>query len=151
MENMKLLLDTNALIDLIACREPYVFDIRKLCIASTFGDVQLWVSTQSFTDAYYVLRKSATEEQVKQALLSVLEFVLPCGTYAADIKAALESEWHDVEDYLIAFSPKHIGADYMITRDADMSSKCPIKAMTAHNFVKYLETEHGLVYDDISI
>lgn len=51
--SMKLFLDTNALIDLVARREPYVSDVGKLCIAAYFGDVQLWASTQSYADAYY--------------------------------------------------------------------------------------------------
>lgn len=57
---MKLFLDTNALIDLVARREPYVSDVGKLCIAAYFGDVQLWASTQSYADAYYVLRRAAS-------------------------------------------------------------------------------------------
>ena len=44
---MKILLDTNALIDLVAVRRPYVNDIKKLCIAAVFGDLQIWASTQS--------------------------------------------------------------------------------------------------------
>lgn len=65
---MKLFLDTNALIDLVARREPYVSDVGKLCIAAYFGDVQLWASTQSYADAYYVLRRAASESEVKKAL-----------------------------------------------------------------------------------
>lgn len=34
---MKLFLDTNALIDLVARREPYVSDVGKLCIAEYCG------------------------------------------------------------------------------------------------------------------
>lgn len=146
---MKLLLDTNALIDFIAPREPHASDIRRLCVASSFGDVQLWVSTQSFADAYYVLRKSASERAVKQALLSSLAFFVPCGTYAADLKGALESDWADVEDYLIAHSAKHVDAQFVITRDAAMAPLCPIPAMTAAEFLSYLEAKDGLAYDDI--
>ena len=31
---MKILLDTNALIDLVAVRRPYVNDIKKLCLVT---------------------------------------------------------------------------------------------------------------------
>lgn len=148
---MKLLLDTNVLIDLTAKREPYVHDIRKLCIAKVFGDVQLWVSTQSYADAYYVLRKSASEADVKRALLSTLELLTPCGTYAPDIEAALKSDWHDIEDHLIAHASKHINADAMITRDAEMIEKCPVKAVTPAEALAYLEEREGLVYEEIGL
>lgn len=148
---MKLLLDTNILIDVVADRMPYAADVRKLCIAAMFGDVQLWVSTQSYADAFYVLRKKASEAEVKAALLATLDIFLPCGTHAADLRGALESDWPDVEDYLIAFSTKHIGAEAMVTRDAEMAHLSPITAMTAGEVLNALETEHGLVYDDIDL
>ena len=147
---MKLLLDTNILIDLIACRKPYVEPIRKLCAASVFGDVQLWVNTLSFADAFYVLRKSASEPAVKQALLASLEFILPCGTYAADLKPALESDWPDIEDYLIVAASKHIKADCFVTRDVDLAARSPIKALDVEGVLKLLE-EEGYVYDAMDI
>lgn len=148
---MKLLLDTNVLIDFVAEREPYAADVRKLCIASTFGDVQLWVSTQSYADAYYVLRKFASEGEVKEALLATLEFFIPCGTHAADLRPALESDWPDVEDYMIAYSTKRVGAAFLITRGEEMASKSPVPAYTAGEFLEHLEAEHGLAYEDVKL
>lgn len=148
---MKLLLDTNALIDFLACRKPYVDAIRKLCIGSVFGDLQLWVSTQSFADAFYVLRKSKDEAAVKQAMLASLEFFLPCGTYAADLKPALESDWPDLEDYLVAHSTKHIQAEYLITRDTELIDRSPAPALDAAAFLAYWEETQRLVYDEIDL
>lgn len=148
---MKLLLDTNILVDLIACREPYASAARKLCIASVFGDVQLWASTQSFADAFYILRKNAPDADVKQALLASLEFLVPCGTCAADLEPALKSDWPDVEDFLIVGSSKHIKADYFITRDAELARLCPIKALDADAFLQWMKDDKGISYDDISL
>lgn len=146
---MKILLDTNALIDLVAPRKPHDEAIRKLCIASVFGDVQLWVSTQSYADAYYVLRKQADAASVKKALRATLDVFIVCGTYASDLRSALESEWEDIEDFMIAYSSKHIPADYLVTRDKELIRLSPIPAMTAPQLLELLEKEHGLVYDDI--
>lgn len=146
---MKLLLDTNVLIDLVASRSPFDEDARKLVVASVFGDVQLWVSTQSYADAYYVLRKSASEKAVKSALLATLEHFIPCGTYATDLAAALQSDWPDVEDYLVAHSAKHVQADYFITRDSRLAPLSPVSTMSAKDFLAFLEEEHGLVYEDV--
>lgn len=145
---MKILLDTNALLDLVAPRPPFDADIRKLCIASVFGDVQLWVSTQSFADAYYILRKNADSAAVKGALLQTLQLVHPCGTYGADLRAALESDWSDVEDFLIASAAKRIPVDYLVTRDEELLARSPVKAITARDLLAQLE-EQGLVYDEV--
>ena len=148
---MKLLLDTNALIDFLAGRKPYVDAVRKLCVGSVFEDLQLWVSTQSFADAFYVLRKSIDETVVRQAMLASLEFFLPCGTYAADLKQALESDWSDLEEYLVAYSTKHIQADYLITRDIELADRSPIPAFDAAAFLAYWEETQRLVYDEIEL
>lgn len=148
---MKILLDTNALIDLVAVRRPYVNDIKKLCIAAVFGDLQIWASTQSYADAYYVLRKHAPAEEVKHALLATLDIFMVCGTYAADLRGALESDWSDIEDYLIAHASKHIPAKYLITRDKELVEKSPIKALSAQEFLNVLEHEYGLTYDESSL
>ena len=148
---MKLFLDTNALIDLVAQREPFAADIEKLCIASFFGDVQLWIITQSYADAYYVLGRSAPKDEVKKALAATLEFFLAVGTFPADLKPALESNWNDIEDYLIAHSAHRVDAQFFITRDRVLVEKCPIAAMTAAEFLQYLEREKGLVYDEVRL
>ena len=148
---MKLLLDTNVLIDFVAPREPFVQDIRRLCVASMFGDVQLWVSVQSYADAFYVLGKHAEPAAIRSALLESLELFNPCGLYAADLKPALLSDWPDVEDYLIAHAAKHLDADYFITRDRDVVEKSPVPAMSASEFVALLENEYGLVYEDVTL
>lgn len=146
---MRILLDTNILIDLVADRKPYSSFARQLCIAAYFGDLQPWVSVQSYTDAFYVLTKHSPIEDVKKTLESTLEFFMPCSTYAEDLATGLASKWTELEDYLIAYSSKHIKADYLITRDIDMQKHSPIKAMTAEEFLKMWEEERGLVYQDI--
>lgn len=148
---MKLLLDTNVLIDLVAPRHPYDSDIKKLCVASVFGDVQLWMSAQSYTDAYYILRKHSSEDEVKAALLATLEFFNPCSIFAADVEPALRSVWDDVEDYLIAYSSKRMGAHYLITRDEELRESAPVPAMTPAEFLAMMKEEKGLVYDEIDL
>lgn len=147
----KLLLDTNVLIDLVTAREPYVEDIRKLCIASTFGDVQLWTTIQSYTDAYYVLRKFSEEDSVKRALIATLEMFLVCGLQPKDLRRALESDWDDIEDYLIAASGQTIPADFFITRDSDLIERSTLTAMNAHDFLEYLKDNFGYNYDAVDL
>lgn len=145
---MKFLLDTNALIDHIAQRQPYCQAIEKLCIASYFGDVELWVSIQSFLDTLYTLRKMAPQQQLRNTLIGCLEFFHPCGNQAGDLLPALQSDWPDVEDYIIACNALHVDADYLITRDARgfMSSKTPV--ISPDKALSLLKSQ-GLHYENI--
>ena len=51
---MKLLIDTNVLLDVFLCREQFVADAKKLFIMKQFRDAELWIAAQSYTDLYYV-------------------------------------------------------------------------------------------------
>ena len=67
---MRLFLDTNVLIDYYARREPFYDDALKLRIAAFFGDVDLWVCTQSFVDAEYILRKAVPITELRSMMAS---------------------------------------------------------------------------------
>lgn len=94
-EDKKVLLDGCAG-KVTAHREPYADDIEKLCIAAHFGDAKLWASTQSYADAYCVLSRTASKEEVKKAFAATLEFFLVVEIYAAGLKPALESDCGDL-------------------------------------------------------
>ena len=64
-------------------------------------------------------------------------YFMVCGTYAADLRGALESDWSDIEDYLIAHASKHIPAKYLITRDKELVEKSPIKLCLPKSFWAY--------------
>ena len=146
-KSMKLLVDTNALIDLVAKRAPFYSAMRTLCIAALFKDVQLWVTTQSYTDAEYILGRTHGTGAVRKALLKTLDLFIPCTVSSLDLKPALESDWQEVEDYLVAHAAKRIKADFLITRDAELAARSPISALTPAEFLDHLEREYGLVYE----
>lgn len=82
--------------------------------------------------------------------MATLELFNPCGIYAADLKPALESEWHDIEDYLIAHATEHMGAEYLITRDVEVAQRSPVRALFASGMLHVLECDYGLVFDEVS-
>ncbi len=40
-------------------------------------------------------------------------------------------------------------ARFFITRDKKLAERCPVKAMTVVEFLRYWEDEEGLVYDEV--
>ena len=147
---MKLLLDTNALIDHVAQRQPYCKAIDELCVASYFGDIELWVPVQSFLDALYSLRKMTDQRTLRNAFIGCLEFFHPCGSRANDLLAALKSNWPDVEDYLIACSAIHVDADYLVTRDTAGFVSSKTKTITPDEAIKMLRKK-GFTYEEVEL
>ncbi|MDO4503038.1 MAG: PIN domain-containing protein [Coriobacteriia bacterium] len=147
---MKIFVDTNVYLDLIANRPEFVEGARLLCMAASFDDLELWISTQSVTDADYILRGPGVRDQARRAMASSLRLFRLCGTHALDCEKALTDGWPDVEDCLIAHSAKRIGADAIVTRDIKGFERSSIPAYSPTQLMELLRTEHGLEYESIS-
>jgi predicted nucleic acid-binding protein len=145
---MKLLLDTNILIDYYAQRAPFANDATRLRIAAFFGDVDLWASSQSFADVEYILSGAIPREELRQMMAHSLDFMNVCAVSADDVKASFRSGWPDLEDYLIACAALRIKADFVITRDKKGFVKSEVPALSPADLFALLEQKHGVVYED---
>ena len=148
---MKLLLDTNILIDYLSQRDPFFTKALLLREAAIFGDVELWCSTQSFTDAEYILRDAFPTDKLRSMMEKCLVFMKACAPTASDLSSGITSGWPDLEDYLIAASAQRIKADFIITRDKEGFLRSKIPAISPERFFKLLSDEHGITYDEIDL
>lgn len=144
---MKLFLDTNILIDKLSNREPYIYDVRKICMAKYFGDVELLVSVQSYLDALFVLRKYAPQDVLRQKCLDSFNFFSVVDVDRINLEHALRSDWCDVEDFVIVKNALDNKADYLITRDLDGFRESEIKALAPKDFIALLENDFGVKYE----
>lgn len=148
---MRILLDTNVLIDLYTQRPPHGADAQRLVIMSAFGDAELWASAKSFTDIFYVLSKSFNSERIHQAFRESFQWLNICSVDGNDIHLASQREWADFEDCLVAICAEKVKADYLLTRDANGFSQAKMPAMSPAAFFTMLEADYGLVYDDVEL
>ena len=147
---MKLLADTNILIDRLVGRGPFSADVERLCIACYFGDISLWATVQSYLDALYVLRRHAAQAELRRACIACLDFFRPCGTRGADLLPALQSEWPDIEDFIIAKSAENLAADYLLMRGATGFAESKTPCITCAEALVLLK-EQGIDYDDLEL
>ncbi len=143
---MKLFLDTNILIDKLANRQPFVEDVKELCVAKFFGDVELLVSVQSYLDALFVMRKYASQVALRQSCIESFKFFNVVDMEKANLLLGLESDWPDVEDFVIAKTAEDVGADFLITRDVEGFKDSKVQAMSPKSFIKILKDEYNVEY-----
>ena len=144
---MKLFLDTNILIDKLANRQPFVQELKTLCMAKFFGDVELYVSAYSYLDALFVLRKYANQAELRKRCIESLQFFDICDVDKSSLRTALESKWPDVEDFVVAQLAKDICAQYLITRDKDGFRNSSVQALSPGEFIEILRDEYGIEYE----
>lgn len=149
---MKLLLDTNILLDCMMNREPFANDARKLLIIGALGEVDLWMSPSQFTDAFFLLSeggKPSRTDLVKQRLLKVKQVARICTLGEYDIENALESSWPDFEDAYLYQCAKKIRVDAIITRNQVDFERSTLPIYNCAEFFAMLKEKDGLVYEEI--
>jgi predicted nucleic acid-binding protein len=144
---MRLLLDTNVLIDYFSERKPYHKDAFRLRIMHEFGDAELWASIQSFADIAYVLRDEASSEAIQHAFLESLEFIHVCSLDHDDLLEALRDEWEDFEDRLIEQCARKVKADRIITRDKNGFQNSKAAVCAPSEFFLELEQSQNITFD----
>jgi len=146
---MKVLLDTNVLIDYFARREPFYQDAFKLRIMQEFGDVELWASIQSFSDISYVLRNQADAERLQDAFLASLSFLHVCSLDQDDLEAACKAKWPDFEDCLVNLCSQKVKAEFVLTRDSEGFTQSSATVLTPSEFFAMASEQYGLTYDTV--
>jgi predicted nucleic acid-binding protein len=116
---MRLLLDTNVVLDLILSRQPFLQDAQPLWHALT-GNQPMgtgYVSATTITDIYYVARKAEGREKAYQAVQLVLDSVQLCDIDKEVLEMAMQWQDADFEDNVQIACALNENLDGIVTRD----------------------------------
>lgn len=115
---MKIMCDTNIIIDVLLEREPFVGDSYKVLQLCEEHKLNGFVSAACITDIFYLVRKYMhSTELAYTAIGKVLEIVKVCSVTNNDVLLAFQQKSKDFEDCLVAVCAKSIRCDYIITRN----------------------------------
>jgi predicted nucleic acid-binding protein len=134
---MKVLIDTNVIIDVLAKREPFHETSAQILRLSETGKLTAFISASSVTDIVYILRKYVRDKSVLaltvQNLLSIVDVA---DILKTDIFKAFELNFTDYEDALQARCAKRLKANFIITRNPADFVNSPVPALTPEAFLK---------------
>ncbi|MBX9034118.1 PIN domain-containing protein [Gordonibacter massiliensis (ex Traore et al. 2017)] len=149
---MRLLLDTNVMLDIFAARKEFYHEALALKIMGLSQDAELWVSAKSFTDVFYLMKNRGKYESdsIQDIFLENLEYLHVCKVEQEDIVESAKMKWPDFEDCLVARCAEKVKADVLITRDRKGFEQASVKSCSPVTFFEMLEREHGIVYDEIA-
>ena len=132
---MRLLLDTNIVVDILAKRTGYE-DSRMILRYCEAGRVEGLVSATTVTDVMYILRKHIAPGAVREAVQTLLSIVDVAGVLKADIFAAFASEMTDYEDAVQASCAARNKVDYIVTRNVKDFEKSTVPAILPGDLLK---------------
>ena len=114
---MKLLFDTNVVLDVMMARQPFVADSVKVVAAANRKVIDGMLCATTFTTIHYLatkqLGRTIAFKQI-EALLQVFR-VAPVGEMV--LLAALRTGMQDYEDGVLLEAARSAGADGVVTRN----------------------------------
>ncbi|BAK44189.1 PIN domain-containing protein [Eggerthella sp. YY7918] len=154
MGRLKLLLDTNIVIDYLHEREPYYRKARLLMMAGRVGEFDLWITSSQVTDLINILSEGGNRaliSQVLEQLRGLRTFVNVHAVSDREVDRMLAASWKDPEDSLIFESALQMKADAIVTRNQKDFESTLVKVVDCEEFFTWMREEFNLDYDEISI
>ena len=141
---MKILVDTNIVIDALTSREPWKESAEKIFLFGANQMVDMYITASSATDIYYIIRKylhdTKAAKQVMGKLYSLMGILEVTGT---DCVEAIASPITDYEDAVMEKVASRKDMDYIVTRNIKDYENGSVKIISSDDFVKLMETNKG--------
>lgn len=128
---MKILFDTNVLLDALLAREPFVTNAAFLLEAVELGQIEGFISATTITDVHYLVgRHTKSSEIAITAVTQLLELMEVCAVDRGVLEQAIELKLADFEDAVQVASAIKLGLEAIVTRDASGFEGSPILVMS---------------------
>lgn len=137
---MRILIDTNILIDVVARREPFFANTVKVFELCQQETVEGCIAAHSVVDMAYILRKNFAPDELRAILLRLCKVFQVESINLSKLIAALNNrDFSDFEDCLQTQCALNVHADYIVTRNIKDFAASEIPAVTPEEFLKLFE------------
>jgi len=118
MAKLKLFLDTNIIIDLLADRKPFSNSAYIIFKEAKLNRWQLFSSSNSILTTFYILEKQLDSKKASYAIETILKRLEIQDVSKKELILALKSKTEDLEDASQIECANKVGnINYIITRD----------------------------------
>lgn len=138
---MKLFVDSDVILDLLAKREPHYIHAAKLFTLIDQKKIRAYTSPIVFANLHYILKKMSSNKAALRNLRKLKTFLRILPTDERVIEQSLNSEFRDFEDAIQYFTSVNNGINLIITRNTSDYKISKISISTAEEFIKTWEIE----------
>lgn len=141
---MRVLVDTNIVLDFLLQREPFFQDAEMLFQAIDVGEIVGYVTATTLTDIFYISRRhTRSVEQARQAVSEILTAMMICPVDRVVLESAFNSGLADFEDAVQIFSAVNQGSEAIVTRDTQGFLSSPIPVLSIQELLQQVRQQNG--------
>lgn len=126
---LRVLVDTNVVLDLILNREPFVEDAIQLFALGEAGHLELLLSTDAVTTIFYIVSKNRDASAAQEAIARLLRIMSLAVLDEAAILAGMALRFKDIEDAMVAAVAAKARAWGIVTRNVRDFKGSPVPAL----------------------
>ena len=114
---MRVLFDTNVVLDLLLDREPFSLDAARCFSRVEAGEIEGWLCGSTVTTLHYLIRKSAGARKARESISLLLSLFEIAPVNKTALEGALKLPFKDFEDAVLHETARLVNADVIVTRN----------------------------------
>lgn len=139
---MRILLDTNVVLDLLLNREPFSNEAVKIFSLVESKRLEAFLSATTITTVYYLISKSLTKSQSDKVIEDLLQLFNVAQVNKDILLSSLKNNGKDFEDSVLYTSAKFANVDVIITRDKKGFTNSKVSVQEPKEFLAAFETTY---------
>jgi predicted nucleic acid-binding protein len=114
---MKILIDTNVILDVLCNRDGFVEDALKVFKYCEAKQIDGCISALSIPNIVYIMRKELDNERIKEILTTLTSIFTVVDLRESDLIKAADLDFSDYEDALQSVCASRTRAKFIVTRN----------------------------------
>lgn len=114
---MKILFDTNVVLDLLLDRKPFVEHAQALFAMVEAGEIDGFLGATTITTLEYLLQKALSTKEANSIIRKLLKLFEIAPVNRLILEDAIDSIFSDFEDAVLHAAAIHCGVQAIVTRD----------------------------------
>lgn len=137
---MRILIDTNVVLDALTSREPWKESAERIFLMAANNIVDMYITASSATDIYYLVRKYLhSTKAAKQIMGKLFSLIGILEVKEEDCVDALASAISDYEDAVVEQVARRSGIECIVTRNQKDYETGLTKIFAPDEFVEFIE------------
>lgn len=143
---MRVLVDTNVIIDVLQNRQPWCESGKKIFLAIANKQIIGCVSAKQIADIHYFSGKQFREQEnidkkCREVVTKIMALFELLDTLGIDCQEAVTLDNNDYEDAILISTAIRSGVEAVITRDSNHYKSVPVTVYTIDEFLNHLKDE----------
>ena len=134
---MKILLDTNVILDLLLAREPFVDEAREIFILLENKTLQGYLCATTVTTLHYLIGREKNKQEANEIIERLLKLFNVTEVNKEVLHLACEQNGVDYEDAVIYCSCEKEEVDYILTRDKSGFKNSQVATLLPKEFLAF--------------